>query len=69
MTNRYLNVQYGTRTAKVDVTGISRLGGVKRAVKANFGDDIPVDAALIQLYNQQGQFISDLDDITELYYE
>jgi hypothetical protein len=48
---RYLNVQYGTLTAEVEITGISRLGGVKSAIKAELGEAIPVAPALIQLYN------------------
>ncbi|KAJ3316509.1 hypothetical protein HDV06_003316, partial [Boothiomyces sp. JEL0866] len=47
----YLNVQYGsTLTAEVNITGVSRLGGVKSAIKRAFGEAIPVAAALIQLY-------------------
>lgn len=48
--DRYLNVQYGTLTAEVDITGISRLGGVKSAIKRELGEAIPVSSALIQLY-------------------
>ena len=50
MTKRFLNVQYGTLTAEVDITGMSRLGEVRRAIKAELGEAIPVAAALIQLY-------------------
>lgn len=64
--DRYLNVQYGTLIAEVDITGISRLGGVKSAIKRELGEAIPVAAALIQLYtsNNKDQLITDLDDIT-----
>ena len=47
---KYLNVQYNTLTAEVNITGISRLGGVQDAIKAKLGEAIPVSAALIQLY-------------------
>jgi hypothetical protein len=63
---RYINVQYGSLTAEVDITGINRLGGVKGAIKRVFGEAIPVAAALIQLYtnSNRDQLITDLDDIT-----
>ena len=50
MTKRFLNVQYDIFTAEVDITGISRLGGIQDAIKAKLGEAIPVAAALIQLY-------------------
>jgi hypothetical protein len=64
--DRYLNVQYGTLIAEVDITGISRLGGVKSAIKRELGEAIPVAGALIQLYtnSNRNQLITDLDDIT-----
>ena len=49
--DRYLNVQYGTLVAEVNITGISRLGGVQDAIKAKLSNSLAqVDAALIQLY-------------------
>ena len=48
--DRYLNVQYGTLIAEVNITGISRLGGVRRAIKVDLGEAIPVAPAFIQLY-------------------
>jgi hypothetical protein len=63
--DRYLNVQYGTLIAEVNITGISRLGGVQDAIKAKLREAIPVAAALIQLYTKnKDQLITDLDDIT-----
>jgi hypothetical protein len=51
MTKRFLNVQYGTLTAEVDITGMSRLGEVRRAIKAELSNSLAqVDAPLIQLY-------------------
>jgi hypothetical protein len=32
---RYLNVQYGSLTAEVDITGKSRLGGVQDVISKN----------------------------------
>ena len=63
---RYLNVQYDSLTAEVDISGISRLGGLKSAIKREFGEAIPVAPALIQLYtnSNRDQLITDLDDIT-----
>ncbi|KAI8894042.1 hypothetical protein BC833DRAFT_531060 [Globomyces pollinis-pini] len=65
--DRYLNVQYGTLTAEVDITGISRLGGVKTAIKAILSNALSqVDAPQLQLYtnSNRDQLITDLDDIT-----
>ena len=53
--DRYLNVQYGTITAEVEITGISRLGGVQDAIKTKLGEAIPVAAALIQLYTNSNK--------------
>jgi hypothetical protein len=64
--DRYINVQYGTLTVEVNITRISRLGGVQNAIKAKLGEAIPVAVALIQLYtnSNRDQLITDLDDIT-----
>jgi hypothetical protein len=67
MTKRFLNVQYGTLTAEVDITGMSRLGEVQDAIKAKLSNSVAqVDAPLIQLYtnSNKDQLITDLDDIT-----
>ena len=59
MNDLYLNVQYGnTLTAEVNITGISRLGGVQDAIKAKLGEAIPVSAALIQLYTPNRDLIT-----------
>jgi hypothetical protein len=65
MNDRYLNVQYGTLTAEVNITRISRLGGVQDAIKREFEISIPVAAGFIQLYTaNRDKLITDLDDIT-----
>jgi hypothetical protein len=76
MTKRFLNVQYGTLTAEVEITGISRLGEVQDAIKAKLSNSLAqVYAPLIQLYtnSNKDQLITDLDDITPentpLYYQ
>ena len=68
----YLNVQYGSTltTAEINITGISRLGGVKSAIREAFPNALSqVDAPQLQLYDQQSQQITDLDDIPEVYYK
>jgi hypothetical protein len=57
--DRYLNVLYGTLTAEVNITGISRLGGVQDSFKAKLGEAIPVAAALIQLYTADREQLID----------
>ena len=54
--DRYLNVQYGTLTAEVDITGISRLGGVKSAIKTELSNSLArVDAPQLQLYTNSNR--------------
>ena len=74
--DRYLNVQYGALVAEVNITGISRLGGVQDAIKAELAHTLAqVDAPLIQLYtsSNRDQLISDLNEIipekTPQYYQ
>ncbi|KAJ1339532.1 hypothetical protein BSLG_005856 [Batrachochytrium salamandrivorans] len=52
----------GTRT-RIDITDFEDLSDAQDAIKAKYGEDIPAPAARIQLYDQQGQLIADLDDI------
>jgi hypothetical protein len=71
---RYLNVQYGTIIAEVDITGISRLGGVKNAIKAEFSNSLAqVDAPQLQIYtnSNRDQLITtwaDLDSLSQEYF-
>ena len=54
--DRYLNVQYDSLTAEVNITGISRLGGVKRAIKAELSNALAqVDAPQLQLYTDSNK--------------
>jgi hypothetical protein len=67
MPKRFLDVEYsGTRT-RIDVTESERLGQIQDAVKEAFAIDVAY--AYIQLYDQQNQQITDLDDIPEDYYK
>ncbi|KAJ2986097.1 hypothetical protein HDV02_000222, partial [Globomyces sp. JEL0801] len=68
MLERFLNIEYyGTKT-DVDITTAGRLSQVNTAIKAYFGEDIPATASRIQLYDQQGKLITDLDNIPEEYF-
>ena len=71
MTKRFLNVQYGEITAGINVTEMEHLSEVKSAIKAEFGDAIPVAPALIQLYTNSNKVkeITDFDEITPQYYQ
>ncbi|OAJ37371.1 hypothetical protein BDEG_21402 [Batrachochytrium dendrobatidis JEL423] len=52
----FLNVQYGTLTAEIDVTGISRLGKLKSAIKSEFYSTLSqVDAPQLQLYTDSNK--------------
>jgi hypothetical protein len=55
MPKRFLNVQYDSLTAEVDITSMSRLGEVQDAIKAKLGEAIPVAAGLIQLYTNSNR--------------
>ncbi|OAJ39250.1 hypothetical protein BDEG_23112 [Batrachochytrium dendrobatidis JEL423] len=73
MPKRFLNVEYDTISTEIDVTDFEDLSDVQDAIKAKYGPAIPVSPAFIQLYDQQGQLIADLDDIaiekTPQYYQ
>ena len=65
MPKRFLNIEYSGTKTEVDITEAERLGEVQVAVKEAFSID--AGFGLIQLYDQQGQHITDLDDIPEDY--
>ncbi|EGF84177.1 hypothetical protein BATDEDRAFT_84908 [Batrachochytrium dendrobatidis JAM81] len=64
MSKRYLNVEYaGTRT-RIDITDFEDLSDAQDAIKAKYGPAMAdIGAPQLQLYDQQGQLIADLDDI------
>lgn len=70
MPKRFLNVEYsGTRT-EVGVSDAERLGEVQDAIKSKLSNALAqVDAPQLQLYDQRGQHITDLDDIPDDYYK
>lgn len=51
------------------MTDFEDLSEVQDALKLKYGEDIRAPASRIQLYDQQGQQITDLDDIPEEYYK
>jgi hypothetical protein len=54
--DRYLNVQYDTLTAEINIAGISRLGGVQDAIKAKLSNSLAqVDAPQLQLYTNSNR--------------
>ncbi|KAJ3229896.1 hypothetical protein HDU81_004942 [Chytriomyces hyalinus] len=66
--DRYLNVKCkGHPITEVNVTGISRLGGIKQAIKEAFS--LQVGHGLIQLYDNYSTLITDLQDIPDDYYK
>ncbi|KAI8891573.1 hypothetical protein BC833DRAFT_19368 [Globomyces pollinis-pini] len=67
MLKRFLNIEYSGTKTEVDITEVERISQVITAIKAYFGEDIPAPAFRIQLYDQQGKLITDLDDISEDY--
>ncbi|KAJ3094183.1 hypothetical protein HK100_006248, partial [Physocladia obscura] len=70
MADRYLNVTCkALPNAEVNITGITRLGGVQDAIKAKLGDDIVAPAGRIQLYDKDNNLITDLDDIHDDYFK
>ncbi|TPX67616.1 hypothetical protein CcCBS67573_g07447 [Chytriomyces confervae] len=67
---RYLNVKYNTSPiTEVNVTGVTRLGGVQDAIKAKFAHTLPMAASEIQLHDTDNNPITDFDDIHERYFE
>ena len=70
MTKRFLNVEYSVYKTRINVTDMEDLSEVRRAIKDEYGPVLAdVGAAQLQLYDQQGQHIKDLDDIPEEYYK
>ncbi|KAJ3261241.1 hypothetical protein HDU77_000986 [Chytriomyces hyalinus] len=65
---RYLNVKYkALPIAEVNVTGISRLGGIKEAI--NKALSVGPAYGLTQLYDKDNTLITDLRDVTDEYYK
>ncbi|KAJ3246861.1 hypothetical protein HDU78_005962 [Chytriomyces hyalinus] len=59
---RYLNVKQTTSPiAEVNVTGVTRMGGVQDAIKAKFSDTLLMAAAQIQLHDVHNNRITDFD--------
>ena len=62
---RSLNIQYSNNVAEINMTGMERLGDVRKAVKQKFANTLSVHR--IQFYNgsemNPEQLITDLDDI------
>jgi hypothetical protein len=52
MPRRYLNVEYSTLQARINITGMEDLSDVRRAIKAEFGGVIPGPPALIQIWRK-----------------
>ncbi len=67
MPKRFLNVEYSGIRTRIDVTEAERVGQVQMAVKEALS--IGFGYGLIEIYDQQGQHIKDLDDISEDYYK
>ena len=55
---KFVNVDYEGVATDVDITSSNRLGELQDAVKAKYGDALPVGAALIKFYDQQDQQIT-----------
>ena len=70
MPKRFLNVEYSGIKTDIDVTDAERISQVQDAVKVSFGPVMAdVGAAQIQLQDQKGQQITDLEEIQEEYYK
>ena len=70
MPKRFLNIEYSGTKTEVDISEAERLSEVRRVIKEEYGFAMAnVGAAQLQLYDQQNQHITDLDDIPEDYYK
>lgn len=70
VSRRFLNVNYAGINTRIDVGGMVDLSQVQDAIKAKYGPAMSdVGAAQIQLFDQQGKEIVDLDYISDEYYE
>ncbi|EGF76439.1 hypothetical protein BATDEDRAFT_28349 [Batrachochytrium dendrobatidis JAM81] len=56
MPKRFLNVEYNTISTEIDVTGISRLGKLKSAIKSEYGSAMAdIGAPQLQLYTDSNK--------------
>ncbi|KAI8845087.1 hypothetical protein BJ741DRAFT_586940, partial [Chytriomyces cf. hyalinus JEL632] len=64
---RHLNIKYRTlNVGELNVTRITRLGGVKEAIRAAFPNALAhVDSPQIQFFDEEHNLITDLDDIPD----
>ena len=66
MPKKFLNVKFKAISTRIDVTDMEDLSEIRRAIKTEFGDAIPVGPAFIRLYDRkQGKFIIELGEISE----
>jgi hypothetical protein len=66
MPKRFLNVEYSECRARINITEFEHLSEVQKAIKEALAIDVAY--AYIQLYNQEGRQITDLEDIPNEYY-
>ena len=66
----YLNVKYGTLTTEIKMEGVNRLGDLQDKIKAKFSNALAEhDAPQLQLIKEDGEQITDLDDVPDEYYK
>lgn len=70
MPKRFLNVEYSETKTRINVTDFEDLSEVQDALKAKLASALThFDAPQLQFYSQQGQKITDLNEIPEDYYK
>ena len=66
--HRFLNVQFGPISTKIDVAGISEMGRIQSVIKAKFGDQISCSPCDILLKFQNNSLVESVDSIPEQYF-
>ena len=67
MLKQFLNVQYLEQPGEINITGMERLSEVKTAIKKFYRSLSQKDTASIQLKDQQGNIVKDLEEVGTKY--
>jgi hypothetical protein len=66
MNKRFLNISYKDKKTRINITEMEDLRELHDEIKERFGEDIPAPAADIQVSEEGGNLIEDLEDIDTL---
>ena len=65
---RYLNLQFKAAKTQINLKDVKGMSDLRRAIKTEFGEDIPTPAFRIYLELPDGEYVKDLDGIPDEYF-